>query len=126
MEYWHWCSELMGRNIVKVLEKKFADMKAGDRMYISSPEEIKSFIINIPRGTSKSLKEMRLDLANTKGADNTCPVTTGIFLRMVIEDNIENFPYWRIIDQNHSLVTKLNLNKEFIINQRSLESIESD
>ena len=63
----------MGRNIVKVLEKKFADMKAGDRMYISSPEEIKSFIINIPRGTSKSLKEMRLDLANTKGADNTCP-----------------------------------------------------
>ena len=48
------------------------------------------------------------------------------FLRMVIEDNIENFPYWRIIDQNHSLVTKLNLNKEFIINQRSLESIESD
>ena len=39
------------------------------------------------------------------------------FLRMVIEDNIENFPYWRIIDQNHSLVTKLNLNKEFIINQ---------
>ena len=46
----------MGRNIVKVLEKKFADMKAGDRMYISSPEEIKSFIINIPRGTSKSLK----------------------------------------------------------------------
>ena len=126
MEYWHWCVELMGRNIVKVLEKKFADMKAGDRMYISSPEEIKSFIINIPRGTSKSLKEMRLDLANTKGADNTCPVTTGIFLRMVIEDNIENFPYWRIIDQNHSLVTKLNLNKEFIINQRSLESIESD
>ena len=69
---------------------------------------------------------MRLDLANTKGADNTCPVTTGIFLRMVIEDNIENFPYWRIIDQSHSLVTKLNLNKEFIINQRSLESIESD
>ena len=124
MEYWHRCVELMGRNIVKVLEKKFADMKAGDRMYISSPEEIKSFIINIPRGTSKSLKEMRLDLANTKGADNTCPVTTGIFLRMVIEDNIENFPYWRIIDQNHSLVTKLNLNKEFIINQRSLESIE--
>jgi hypothetical protein len=116
----------MGRNIVKVLEKKFADMKAGDRMYISSPEEIKSFIINIPRGTSKSLKEMRLDLANTNGADNTCPVTTGIFLRMVIEDNIENFPYWRIIDQNHSLVTKLNLNKEFIINQRSLETIESD
>ena len=46
----------MGRNIVKVLEKKFADMKAGDMMYISSPEEIKSFIINIPRGTSKSLK----------------------------------------------------------------------
>ena len=116
----------MGRNIVKVLEKKFADMKAGDRMYISSPEEIKSFIINIPRGTSKSLKEMRLDIANIKGADNTCPVTTGIFLRMVIEDNIENFPYWRIIDQNHSLVTKLNLNKEFIISQRSLESIESD
>ena len=69
----------MGRNIVKVLEKKFADMKAGYRMYISSPEEIKSFIINIPRGMSILIKDMRLNLANTKGADNTCPVTTGIF-----------------------------------------------
>ena len=45
---------------------------------------------------------------------------------MVIEDNNENFPYWKIINQNHSLVTKLNLNKEFIIRQMSLESIESD
>ena len=123
----------MGRNIVKVLEKKFADMKAGDRMYISSPEEIKSFIINIPRGTSKSLKEMRLDLANTKGADNTCPVTTGIFLRIAVEASLEEqskkklkkpkLPFWRIIDEKSTIAKKLTISKKLLKAYKSQESI---
>ena len=111
---------------IKKLTINFADIKKGETMLVSSPVSIAKYIKKIPKGKKKTVNEMREALAKKAKANKTCPVSTGIFLRMVIEDNIENFPYWRIIDQNHSLVTKLDLNKEFIINQRSLESIESD
>ena len=46
---------------------------------------------------------MRNDLAIEYGADFTCPMTTGIFLRIVAEYNYENLskkgteisPFWR-------------------------------
>ncbi len=67
---------------------------------------------------------MRLELAMEVGADNTCPLTTGIFLRKAIEDNPSaKFPYWRVIDSNHPLVKKLNLTKSEIERLRSEEGI---
>ena len=49
-------------------------------MLISSPEKISEFIFKIPKGSYLSIKELRRELASKAGADNTCPVTTGIFL----------------------------------------------
>ena len=72
----------MSRNIIKILEKNFSDLKAGQKMLISSPEKIAEYIKNIPEGIHKTSKEMRLDLAKVMGADNSCPVSTGIFLRL--------------------------------------------
>ena len=83
----------MPRNIVKILEKNFGDMKAGEKMLISSPEVISSYISRIPVGTTITPKEMRHALAKEKGADNTCPVTTGIFLRIAIEEVLEKEEY---------------------------------
>lgn len=48
-------------------------------MLISTSEKISDYIKNIPKDKSRTSKEMRLDLAIEEGADNTCPVTTGIF-----------------------------------------------
>ena len=59
---------------------------------------------------------MRLDLAIEEGADNTCPVTTGIFLRQVIEEQGNQLPYWRIIDDRHPVVKKLDLSPESVHN----------
>ena len=50
----------MSRNIVKILEKNFSDIKAGQKMLVSSPEKIAEYIKKIPEGTSKTSKEMRL------------------------------------------------------------------
>lgn len=44
-------------------------------------EKISSYIKNIPEGKSKTPKEMRIDLALEEVANNTCLVTTDIFLR---------------------------------------------
>ena len=70
----------MSRNIVKILDKGFSDISAGEKMLISSPEKISDFIFNIPKGSYLSIKELRRGLALKAGADNTCPVTTGKFL----------------------------------------------
>ena len=54
-------------------------------MLISSPEKISKFIFAIPKGSYLSIKELRRGLALKAGADNTCPVTTRMSLRMAIE-----------------------------------------
>ena len=75
--------------VVKIIEKNFADLKAGEKMLISSPRSIANYIAKIPYGTEKSVKLMRLELAENANADNTCPLTCGIFLRIAIESSIE-------------------------------------
>ena len=106
----------MSRNIIKVLDKGFSDISAGDKMLISSPKKIADFIYAIPKGSFFTIKELRRGLALKAGADKTCPVTTGIFLRMAIEQNKGdvNFPYWRGFDKKYPAEKKLNLDKNQI------------
>ena len=99
--------------VVKTIEKNFADLKAGEKMLISSPRSIANYIAKIPYGTEKSVKLMRLELAENANADNTCPLTCGIFLRIAIEASIEQsdgakpyLPFWRVIGRNNSLKKK--------------------
>ena len=114
----------MSRNKVKILKNNFSDLKAGQKMLISSPEKIAEYIKKIPEGIYKSSKEMRLDLAKEMDADNSCPVSTGIFLRKAIEEHGKEIPFWRLIDENHPLVKKLNLDPKEIKYMRNLEGID--
>ena len=97
--------------VVKTIEKNFADLKADEKMLISSPRSIANYVAKIPYGTEKSVKLMRLELAENANADNTCPLTCGIFLRIAIEASIEqsngakpDLPFWRVIDRIRSLI----------------------
>ena len=118
----------MPRNIIKILDKDFADMKKGQKMYISSPEEVASYIQGLPCGTIRTPKEMRADLALQAGAEVTCPVSTGIFLRLAIEDVLKMFsieesplPFWRVVDEKHAVLKKLGLLPDTIAKMRHLE-----
>ena len=100
--------------VVEIIEKNFADIKAGEKMLISSPRSIANYIAEIPYGTEKSVMLMRRELAENSNADNTCPLTCGIFLRIAIEASFEqsngakpDLPFWRVIDRNSSLIKKL-------------------
>ena len=89
--------------IVKRLDKDFSDMKVGENMLIATPKIINEYIKQIPKGMNINIKTLRNDLALTYNADTTCPVTTGIFLRIVSEAAYEDFlngeknitPFWR-------------------------------
>jgi len=121
-------------SVVKVLDKDFADMKAGSIMYISNPRTIDSYIRSIPKGKSVDLKTMRKDLAIEHNADVTCPVTTGIFLRIVAEAANEQLnqgkaltkitPIWRIINPKMPLAKKLTFGTKLIAQQRKKENLD--
>ena len=49
----------MPRNIVKILEKNFSDMKAGEKMLISSPEVISNYISKIQKNYHSQRDETR-------------------------------------------------------------------
>ncbi len=120
---------------VEILEKDYSDMKAGDKMFIASPKLIAAYLQQIPKGKSATVKTMRKDLALEHQADNTCPLTTGIFLRIVAEKNYEDHvngkkisqltPFWRIIDPKSPLLKKLSFDQQFIIEQHKKENIFS-
>ncbi len=116
--------------VVKVIEKDFSDLKRGDKMLISSPRSIAKYIKRIPYGKEKTIKLMRQELAKFSSADNTCPLTTGIFLRIAIEASIEtqngdkpDLPFWRVINARSPITKKLSISKNDLIYLRSVEGL---
>ena len=100
-------------------------------MLISSPKSIASYIYKIPYGEQKTIKQMRHELALSSHAHNTCPLTTGIFLRVAIEASLEGcqsiegntLPFWRLFDEKYPLVKKLGIDSNFIQTKRKDENL---
>ncbi|MCA3270328.1 MAG: hypothetical protein INF44_08280 [Thalassospira sp.] len=104
---------------VTVIDKAFAGIPAGSKLLISSPLEIDQFVRAVPKGRIIEPQEMRRQLATRHQADATCPVSTGIFLRIVAEAALEEHksgmdlskiaPFWRVIKQGTPLAKKLSI-----------------
>ena len=117
--------------IVKRLDKDFSDMKAGENMLIATPKIIDEYIKQIPKGMNVNIKTLRNDMALTYNADTTCPVTTGIFLRIVSEAAYEDLlngeknitPFWRVVHHKSKTASKLACGINFIKKRRSEENI---
>ncbi len=117
---------------IKRIDIDFADIPAGSNMFIATPKLIDQYVKEIGFGKRVDLKTMRKDLALEHNADYTCPVTTGIFLRIVAEANYEKLqqgkgveeitPFWRVIDPKSTLAQKLSFGKELLVSQRDRES----
>ncbi len=118
---------------VEVVNEKFADIPAGASMYIATPLIVDAYIRNIPEGVHTSLQQMRKDLAAEHGAEYTCPITSGIFLRIVSEAAYEEFmggkplkkitPFWRMIDSKAPVAKKLSFGSDFVKELRQKEGL---
>lgn len=115
---------------IKKIDKAFADIPEGATMLIATPQIIEDYIKSIPQGKTVDIKTIRKDLAIEYNAEYTCPVTTGIFLRIVAEANYEKLkndkniaPFWRVIDGKSPVAKKLTFGTDFISEQRSKENI---
>ena len=118
---------------IKTANKRFADIPEGSTIFIPTPQIIDNYINQIPLGHLCDLTKMRNDLATEYQTDKTCPVTSGILLRIVSEASFEEFnlgkkineitPFWRVVDPKSNLAKKLCCGIDFIEIQRKHEGI---
>ena len=118
---------------VSTLDKPYPGRALGDRMLIPTPATVAAYIAAIPKGESRTMPQMRDDLAAENRADFTCPLTAGIFLRIAAELAWEQHqagkpltkitPFWRVIDAKAPAAKKLACGVDFIVKQRKREGI---
>jgi len=101
-------------------------------LLVAAPRIVEQYINQIPKGTSVSPQTLCKDLASEYKAD-ACPISTGIFLRIVAEAAYEQHragkslkeiaPFWRVIDEKSPTAKKLACGQEFIKAQRVKEGL---
>lgn len=114
------------------LDKPFAGHPVGARLLVATPGMVKEWIDAIPLGRLRTVAELRDELAARAGADATCPLSTGIYLRIIGEVALEDLaeglpveevtPFWRVVDPKSPLAKKLSCGPEFIEHRRAAES----
>jgi alkylated DNA nucleotide flippase Atl1 len=93
------------------MQKRFGTGK----LLIPNPFDLEALIRKVPRGKLITQAQLRQELAGAAGADLACPITTGIFLRIVAEAAAEAAsagksrvtPYWRVVRDDGRLFEKL-------------------
>lgn len=121
--------------VVEVVDKNFADIPAGATMLIANPMVVDEYVRQIPKGHDSSIAQMRKDLASEYGAQYMCPVTAGIFLRIVAEAAWEELqqgkkpnqvaPFWRIISMKSPTAKKLSFGTDFLKEMRQKEKLDN-
>ncbi len=120
---------------VKPVPMNIAGMKKGQIMLIPTALIVDRFIRNIPEGEAMNPRQMRDQLANEFDAEVTCPITTGIFLRIVAEAAWEAHengtpvsqicPVWRVISKDTPTIRKITFDPQFLLEQRRKEGIDN-
>ena len=117
-----------------VLDKDFAGVKAGQTLYVANPKIVDQYVRAIPAGQTRSIVQMREDLARSRDADATCPVSTAIFLRISAQAAIDEMeggrskgdvsPFWRVLRASDRITSKLSIDRQWIDTQRILEGLD--
>jgi len=84
-------------------------------MLIPNPLDVDAAIRKVPRGKVVTLTQLREKLARAAGADVTCAMVAGMFVRIAAEAACEDIkagksritPYWRVVRDDGRLLEKL-------------------
>ncbi len=113
---WHEKLENPVAGLPKVCEvpDKWVKMMGGRHILVPTPKMVDELVRTVPRRKLITVGQIRQRLAQPFGADSTCPLTTGIFLRIISEAAEEDrqagkkqiTPYWRVVKDDGSLNPK--------------------
>ena len=111
-----WRQKMDNPNLPKVvavppkMQKRFGN----GTMLLPSPREVDALIRTVRRRSVITVSQIRETLAQRYGADVTCPLVTGMFVRIAAEAAEEDAsagktiitPYWRVVKDDGSLNPK--------------------
>ncbi len=113
---WHEKLEKPVAGLPKVVDvpDKWVKTMGGRRVLVPTPMMVDELVRTVPRRKLITVGQIRQRLAQPFQADSTCPLTTGIFLRIISEAAEEDrqagkkqiTPYWRVIKDDGSLNPK--------------------
>jgi len=94
--------------------KKWQRQYGTGTMLIATPKLVDALMRKPPSGKLVTIRAIRERLARDHKADSTCPLTTGIFVRVVSEASNEHLesgkkrvtPFWRVVRDDGSLLEK--------------------
>lgn len=111
-----WKEKLHNQDHSKIVEipPRMAKRLGTGTMLIPKPLDVDALIRKTRKGLLITVSEIRSRLARDNGVNTTCPLTTGIFVRIVAEVAEEELrngkkqvtPYWRVIRDDGSLNEK--------------------
>lgn len=111
-----WKEKLHNQDHSKIIEipARMAKRFGSGTMLIPKPLDVDALIKKAGRGKLLTVSEIRSKLARDNKVDTTCPLTTGIFVRIAAEAAEEELregkkrvtPYWRVIRDDGSLNEK--------------------
>ena len=91
-----------------------AEAPADGRPLEPSTQQVEALIRAIPHGETRTIKDLRLDLADAHGSATVCPVVTGRRLREIARTVSEQIavgfhvehlvPVWRVLDETSPLL----------------------
>lgn len=115
------------------LKRPLAGIPMGSDILVSTPREVDQFIRRIPSGRFVDPRELREQMAAKHSVMAACPVSTGIFLRIVGEAAWEQIqegkdaskvtPFWRVVAPGSSLELKLSCGAAFVRKMQRREGI---
>jgi alkylated DNA nucleotide flippase Atl1 len=104
------------KGLPKVVEvpPKWQKQMGGKMVLVPTPKLVDAVIRKVPKGKLITAGQIRAKLAADFKADSTCPLTTGIFLRIISEYTEEQrskgekqlSPYWRVLKDDGKLNAK--------------------
>jgi hypothetical protein len=106
----------------------------GTLMLIPVPSQIDGYIRSIPSGQERTIAQMSQELAHTAGAELTCPMCCGMFLRICSEKAFEDYsggspiesitPFWRMAAPKSPIRNKLSFGVELVDEMRRKEGAD--
>lgn len=122
---WREKYDVPGKNLprVEIVTGRAAKIFGGNRVLIATPKLVDAVIRRIKKGRLITINQIRERLARDFRADTTCPITTGIFVRIISEVAEEEralqkrsapsaaakksiSPYWRVLKSGGKLNEK--------------------
>jgi hypothetical protein len=90
-----------------------SDKRLGDRLLLPTPLLVAGEIAQVPRGATITVSQLRGRLAQRFGADRTCPLMTGIFVKIIAgavaedltQERKPRWPVWRLVNDSGTLST---------------------